>query len=589
MVATLNIYETAGNSTWTKPSDSVLVEAVIASGGGGGGAGVNQPSAQGRSGGAGGGGGGVSRIYIVATDLTATVIAQVGAAGTGAARQTVGGTPGAAGGAGGDSAFYNGANLYGRSTGGVGGAGGQGGSVTAPGGVGGWGTWRGGTGGDGTQSAAGVMGGWAASVIGLGGTMVLAVGGSGGGGIDSGNATQVGGAGRWSPQSINGLAHPTNPAGGPVNGGAVGASVGVNGLTRSLYGAAAGGSGGWLAGSPTAVGNGVPKSVGGSGGGANGQNGTGSGNGGNGGPGAVYVISYPADIDVRQGSVRSSVAVTASPAGGRRATFASVSVAPLTATSLATSTARRSGSSSAPLAATSSLTHRQGSSVGQLTVIGLIRSGPLKGSTSVLVVTGTAVGSAKRTGTVRSTVAVLGRAQLVRKVLGLVRSPVAVIGTARARRYFLVTPPVSADYLDRPTKAHYHQSPTRADYLMVPTRALYDSGVGERIPWMAGQLRGSIRAQLTDANGPLPGLPSALSVRFTARRMEDGLGLVDGFATVEDAANAIVRYDPVPGDFGTPGQYGVQWLVSHSGALPQYVPDDGYDELDCMAPIVASP
>jgi len=104
---------------------------------------------------------------------------------------------------------------------------------------------------------------------------------------------------------------------------------------------------------------------------------------------------------------------------------------------------------------------------------------------------------------------------------------------------------------------------------------------------MAGQQKGSIRAQLTDANGPIEGLASAVGVFFTARRLTDGMGSIDAPAVIESATDAVVRYDPQPGDFADAGLYAVQWRVMHSGDLPQFIPDDGYDELDCLAPLVA--
>lgn len=112
--------------------------------------------------------------------------------------------------------------------------------------------------------------------------------------------------------------------------------------------------------------------------------------------------------------------------------------------------------------------------------------------------------------------------------------------------------------------------------------------MGERIPWMATGRRGSIRATLLDANGPLQGLSSA-TVYFTARRQSDGGGLIDSPAVIEDAAQAVVRYDPGPGDFAIPDKYDVQWRVMLSGGLPCYVPDDSYDELDALEALVPTP
>ena len=65
------------------------------------------------------------------------------------------------------------------------------------------------------------------------------------------------------------------------------------------------------------------------------------------------------------------------------------------------------------------------------------------------------------------------------------------------------------------------------------------------------------------------------------------MGSIDAPAVIESATDAVVRYDPQPGDFADAGLYAVQWRVMHSGDLPQFIPDDGYDELDCLAPLVA--
>ena len=104
------------------------------------------------------------------------------------------------------------------------------------------------------------------------------------------------------------------------------------------------------------------------------------------------------------------------------------------------------------------------------------------------------------------------------------------------------------------------------------------------IPWMAGARRGSIRAQLVDANGAIP-LGSA-TVNLTARRRSDGAGTVNSACVIEDAANAIVRYDPGASDFLLPGEWDLQFRILLPGALPQYVPDGYFDTLDVMSPIV---
>lgn len=552
MGATLTIYEALGNSTWTKPADSQLIEVLVASGGGGGGSGVCAGSGQARSGGGGGAGGGLTRVFIVSTDVAATAIAQVGGGGAGGNRQTTLNAQGLPGSIGGDSAFYNGANLYARSSAGQGGSGGNGGNVAGAGGPpSGYGTWCGGGGATANAGAAGSMGGGAG--IFAHGQPYGAVGGSSGGGLDTGAGTFAGGAGRWANRVNNGLGHPPNPAGGSGFSTNV-AGTGVNGVARSFYGSASGGTGSLHVAPPAILPPTGGLGTGGSGGGAC-YTGSpeGSGNGAAGRPGAVFVINHGSDVEIHQGTASAFLNVGAAAQGRRKFTGGAGS-------GIITTGAASPGRKRSTATAVGHFAISSGDKAGTKLGIGL-------GQFSIGA---RAPGITRRSGSGLGFVTVIGRGRWF-------------------GRFTQVTPPTRAGYHDRPYQSHYHYSPNRATYLVRPIRALYDSGVGERIPWMAGQQRGSIRATLTDANGPIGGLASAESVTFTARRLSDGLGLIQAPAVVEDAVSAIVRYDPSPGDFAEPGQYAVQWLIVLSGTKPMYVPDDGFDEVDCLAPIVASP
>jgi hypothetical protein len=209
---------------------------------------------------------------------------------------------------------------------------------------------------------------------------------------------------------------------------------------------------------------------------------------------------------------------------------------------------------------------RIGAATGPGVVTVTARSGAPKGSTIVVACLGTATGKAFRKTTINAPVPVVVTALGRRLTAGRAVGTAVVLARVRSARFWQITPPTAADYLNGHSVARYHSQPAQAFYLGPRSRALYDSGVPEAIPWMAGQMRGSIRAQLVDANGPIPGLASATGGYFTARRQADGLGQVYRPVTIEDAVQSIVRYDPQPGDLlARPAD---EWLVVHGG-LPR--------------------
>jgi len=90
--------------------------------------------------------------------------------------------------------------------------------------------------------------------------------------------------------------------------------------------------------------------------------------------------------------------------------------------------------------------------------------------------------------------------------------------------------------------------------------------------------RKSITAQLKDGTGAL-NLTGA-SVVCRARAPEDNNLILNGSATLTDAANGKVSYTPTSGEASAfvKGQYALEWVVTLSG-ITFMVPDDGHDVL----------
>lgn len=274
--AQIQIYNTPGTFTWTKPTGSRQVCVELVSGGNGGGAGGKGTPGTAIFGGSGGGAGGYSRTLLSASDLESTCTVVVGAGGNGS---TFGGAAATVGGA---SSFANASTptlFLARAQ--SGGTPGQNGGTTAP---------TTGTGGAPNSNAGGTAN----------------VTGSGGAGSGSANAPTGGGAGGGissAAQAFNGGNGATNPfinvfsAGGGGSSVANGASA-TSATTRAtpslvLNGGGGGGGGasGFASGSGGNGANGSGYGTGGGGGGAT----IGSGNGGNGGNGAggiVVVTTY---------------------------------------------------------------------------------------------------------------------------------------------------------------------------------------------------------------------------------------------------------------------------------------------------------
>jgi hypothetical protein len=311
----VDVYDTTGGHTWTKPADAVLVRVFLVGGGGGGSSGsAISPDTSNPGGGSGGGGGSYVEVDFWPDELDASVTVTVGTGGVGGAFPGggLGGGQSVAGAAGGNSTFgtYALAGGGGARTGGTGdftaaGAGGSmlgvGANATGSGGSGGTGVFGAGSGapagtGQATDTASlgggaggGGGGGTGGITAGKNGGRAIS-GGQGGGGGAGGASADSGGAGQvWGWQSTN--------AGGAANSGSTGTSSA--GIAPSLRGAGGGGGGSTnnavYAGSAGTGGAGQQPGGGGGGGGgkitSTGVN-TGAGSGGDGGDGICIVVTF---------------------------------------------------------------------------------------------------------------------------------------------------------------------------------------------------------------------------------------------------------------------------------------------------------
>ena len=270
----VDLFETAGADTWSKPAGCTAVTVVCIGGGGGGGSGRRGAASSQRNGGSGGAGANFSRALLPASALPSSVTVNVGAGGAGGAAQTTDSTNGNAGGTGGVSSFGSSPTFYCRAGGGSNGAGGENTGTTQGGAAGSIsaGDFVGGAGGTSnnttTTSGANAAG---------------APGGGGGGYASSGNTHGAGATGGIS--SHQGVA----AVGGATSGGA--GNTGDSVTDGAQPGGGGSGGGGNSGGAGGAAGAGGLYGGGGGGGGAS-TNGANSGAGGAGGSGCVLVISY---------------------------------------------------------------------------------------------------------------------------------------------------------------------------------------------------------------------------------------------------------------------------------------------------------
>lgn len=84
-----------------------------------------------------------------------------------------------------------------------------------------------------------------------------------------------------------------------------------------------------------------------------------------------------------------------------------------------------------------------------------------------------------------------------------------------------------------------------------------------------------IRAQILSPAGAPVDLTGA-SVRFLLAAQAGGTPLVDGTATIVDAAQGIVEYAWAPGDLQAAGQYLAEFEVTWPDGRVQTYPGDGY-------------
>jgi hypothetical protein len=279
----IDVYDTPGTFTWTKPAWAKVLTIVVIGGGGGGGAGARYASGAALSGGGGGGGGGYAERTVSAAMFAATETVGVGPGGAGGPARTVDDGAGANGGLANYSYFGitpGGLIRSGSSSINLGGVGGS--TMSAAGGT------SSNAGATGTSGVAG--GACSVGAAGAGGAGVWTQGGGGagaGGGVSVAAVAFAGGNGSPSFPTSSGNVF---AAGGAVGGGAGGSGLSV---VHPHYTAGGGGGGGGGANTSGPGGNGGHGGTYGAGGGGGGSclNGFASGAGGNGAPGVVVVIS----------------------------------------------------------------------------------------------------------------------------------------------------------------------------------------------------------------------------------------------------------------------------------------------------------
>lgn len=242
----IQIFNTPGSFTWTKPTVGDICHIIVIGGGGAGASG--RRSSTGASGGGGGAAGGIFFWTMAKSSLASTESVVVGSGGTGGIAQTVNDTNGNNGGSGGTSRFGNTSFMQAQA-----GAGGNGGGVSS--GAGGFNTnipqmftpqsgsagsassVSPGTGSSLAPGAGGGGGGWNGTVASTGGVATIP-GFFGGGSITGGSIP--GGNGSSSVAS-----YPSNLIGiGGSGGGGSGTTNGGNGGNATNYGAGGGGGGG---------------------------------------------------------------------------------------------------------------------------------------------------------------------------------------------------------------------------------------------------------------------------------------------------------------------------------------------------------
>jgi hypothetical protein len=270
----VQIFDTGGSHTWTKPAGAKAIEVYISGGGGGGGSGRRGPSGTPQGGGAGGQGGGFIWAKFLPAALGATEPVTVGAGGAGGAAITTDSTDGNNGVNGGDSTFGAGATRL-FAAGGSKGFGGKENVGSSSGSAIGFGRLTGTVGGFSTTGSNAQNGGQSSG-------NPLCTGGGGGAGHGATPDTYNGGNG--------GLIFPYK---NPGAAGGVGATKTPPepGVGAFEYVVGTGGGGGWCNADGTA-GDGAGGSWGAGGGGGASLNGNPSGAGGAGGNGRVVVVTY---------------------------------------------------------------------------------------------------------------------------------------------------------------------------------------------------------------------------------------------------------------------------------------------------------
>lgn len=90
-----------------------------------------------------------------------------------------------------------------------------------------------------------------------------------------------------------------------------------------------------------------------------------------------------------------------------------------------------------------------------------------------------------------------------------------------------------------------------------------------------------LQATLSDQNGPID-LTTATAVKLLMKTT-DGRISVTGACAIVDAVNGVVRYQWVRGDTDNIGEYNVEFEITWPTALPETVPNDGYNLISIEA------
>lgn len=104
----------------------------------------------------------------------------------------------------------------------------------------------------------------------------------------------------------------------------------------------------------------------------------------------------------------------------------------------------------------------------------------------------------------------------------------------------------------------------------------------------AHDLLPTIEADLGYADGSQPDLAGA-TVRFIMRKSGDPAPKVNAPAAVVDPVVGTVRYDWLPADVDTVGEYIAEWEVHRADGKPQTFPTGSYHSISILADLNEAP